>query len=87
MADPVTRDMLAYSCLIIREALRHSDSGLLDYDLVFRRQVAIDPLLSLNVIEPSLQAMTIPSLRSGTATFCTFYHECDHLAAHSALAP
>ena len=87
MADPVTRDMLAYSRFIIREALRHGSSGWLDYDCVFRRQVVINPLLSWNVIEPSLQATTILGQRSGTGTFCTLCHECDHLATHCALAP
>ena len=79
--------MLAYSRLIIREALKHGSSGWLDYDRVFRRQVAINPLLPWNVNESSLQAMTILGQRSGTVTFCTLCYECDHLAAHCALAP
>ena len=41
--DAHTRSMLAYACLIIREAQRHGGSGWLDYDQVFRQQAALDP--------------------------------------------
>ena len=51
-SDPLARDMLAYSRLLIREALRHGGSGWLEYDRVFRRQLAINPLLSWNTIKP-----------------------------------
>ena len=37
--DPLTRDMLAYCRLLIRESLRH---GWQDYDRSFRSQAAID---------------------------------------------
>ncbi len=40
--DPVTRDLLAYSRLIIREALRRGGNGWQEYDWFFRRQAAID---------------------------------------------
>ena len=35
--DPVTRELLAYSHLIIREALRHGGNGWQEYDRSFRR--------------------------------------------------
>ena len=41
--DPLTRHMLAYSRLIIIEALRHSGSGWVKYDRVFWRQLSINP--------------------------------------------
>ena len=56
--DPVTRDMLAYCRLIIREALRHGGNTWQDYDRAFHRQAAIDnqlsqpPIISVEVSEP-----------------------------------
>ena len=44
--DPLTRDMLAYARLVIREALRHGGEGWREYERSFRRQVAIDPSIS-----------------------------------------
>ena len=55
-SDPLARNMLAYSRLIIREALRHGGSGWMEYDRVFRRQLAINPAMSWNTLEPGLQA-------------------------------
>lgn len=41
-SDPLTRDMLAYACHEIGEVLRHGGTGWMEYDRVFRRQLAID---------------------------------------------
>ena len=57
--DDFTCQMLAYARLIIHEALRHGGSGWSEYDRVFRRQLSINPALSWNTLEPSLQAATI----------------------------
>lgn len=86
-SDPITRDMLAYSRLLIREALRHGGNGWLEYDRVFRRQMAINPLLPWNTIEPGLQAATILGQRSTGGIFCTICREADHNANQCALAP
>ena len=77
-SDPLARGMLAYSRLLIREALRHGGSGWLEYDRVFRRQLAINPLLSWNTTDPGLQVTTILGQRGSSRTFCTLCHECDH---------
>ena len=50
--DPATWDMLAYSRLLIREALRHGGSGWMEYDRVFRKQLSINPCLVWNTLEP-----------------------------------
>ena len=42
-SDPLARDMLAYSRLLIREALQHEGSGWLECDRVFHCQLAINP--------------------------------------------
>ena len=52
--DSLTRQTLAYSKLIIREALRHGGSGWLEYNWMFLRQLAIDPSMSWNNLQPSL---------------------------------
>ena len=84
-SDPLTRDMLAYSRLLIREALSHGGSGWLEYDRIFRRQVSIAPDLHWNTLLPSLQASTIISCRSQNGTFCTLCRECDHIESQCAL--
>ena len=86
-SDPVARDMLSYSRFLIREALRHGGSGWLEYDWVFRRQMAINPLLSWNTVEPGLQAATIFSQGPSLGTFCSLCRECDHSSSQCALAP
>ena len=57
--DPMTRDHLAYARLIMREALRHGNSGWLDYDRSFRQQVAAARSLQWNTLVPGLQASMI----------------------------
>ena len=86
-SDPTTRSMLAYSRLLIREALRHGGSGWMEYDRVFRRQLAINPTMPWNTLEPSLQAATILGQRNSTGMFCSICQECDHTANQCALAP
>ena len=86
-SDPVARDMLAYSCLLIREALRHGGNGWIEYDRVFRKQLSINPCLSWNTLDPGLQAATIFGQRTTAGMFCTTSRECDHTASHCALAP
>ena len=86
--DPATRDMLSYARLIVREAQRHSGTGWLDYDKVFRQQAAIDPSLPWNVLHPGIQAATLfGQAPTGTmASMCTLCREPDHTADHCALS-
>ena len=83
--DPLTRDMLAYCRLIIREALRHGGTGWQEYDRNFRRQVAINPAIAWNTMLPDLQATTMLGQREGGGTFCHLCMGMDHSASHCAL--
>ena len=84
--DPLTRDMLAYCHLIIREVLRHGNNGWQEYDWSFCRQVAIDNNLPWNMLLSGLQAATLttPGTSRGS-TVCTICREPDHVATQCAL--
>ena len=84
--DPQTREMLAYSCLVIREALCHGGNGWQEYDRSFCWQAAIDSSLPWNSLSPGLQASTLIGNRSGMGTFCTICREPDHVGGQCALA-
>ena len=82
---PTTRDQLAYTRLIIREALCHG-ADWLDYDRAFRQQAAADLSLRWNTILPGLQASTMFGHGSGQGTmFCTLCRNVDHTHAQCAL--
>jgi hypothetical protein len=85
--DPLSRDMLGYARLVIREALRHGGSGWQEYDRCFRRQVAINTSFPWNVLNSSLQASTLLGAQGGTCTWCPLCQEPDHMATQCALAP
>ena len=85
--DSVTRNMLAYSRLIIREALRHGGEGWREYDRVFRRQLVVNPLLPWNTLEPGLLAATVLGQRNNTGgTYCAHCRESDHSSHQCALS-
>ena len=84
-SDPAVRDKLTYAVLLVREAMRHGGQGWLEYDRLFRQQVAINPTLSWNVIHPALQATTILAQRA-SGMYCVTCQECDHVAAQCALS-
>ena len=83
--DPLTRDMLAYTRLIIRKALRQGSQGWQDYDRSFRSQAAIDHSLRWNALLPDLQAATILGQRTGSGVYCTLCRGVDHIATQCAL--
>jgi len=85
--DAQTQDMLAYSRLLIREALRHGGSGWMEYDRVFRRQIAINPQMAWNTLQPGLQAATILGQGASSGVYCMYCQECDHATRQCALAP
>ena len=85
-SDPSTRDMLTYSRLLIREALRHGGSGWMKYDRVFRKQRSINPCLVWNTLEPALQAATMLGQSTSAGTYCTICRECDHNTKYCALS-
>ena len=76
--DQDTRDRLAYARLLIREAQRHGSTGWLDYDRVFRQQVAFDDSMRWNTLHPGIQAATLFGRAQGPGTFCTLCREPDH---------
>ena len=73
--------------IAIHEALRHGGTGWAEYDRVFQRQVSINPVLSWNMLEPSLQAATILGQRTSDGILCTICQECDHTNNQCAMAP
>ena len=86
-SDLVMRDRLTYAILLTREAMRHGGQGWLEYDRLFRQQAAINPSLPWNAVHPGLHSTTILRQRtSGAGTYCLLCQECDHVAAHCALA-
>ena len=85
-SDPTTRDQLAYARLLIREAQRHGGRGWLDYDRAFRQQIAADPTLRWNTLNPGLQASTILGQRSSQGAFCTRCRGVDHNRSQCALS-
>ena len=85
-SDPMTRDMLAYGRLVIREAQRHGGVGWLDYDKVFRQQAALDSTLKWNTIHPGMQAATLTNRTSRPGLFCTSCREPDHATSDCALS-
>ena len=85
--DTKTRDQLAYARLIINEAQRHGGQGWLDYDHAFRQQVAADPSIRWNTLNPGLQASTILGRGMPNAgSFCTLCRGVDHTRFQCALA-
>lgn len=83
-ADPITRDQLAYARIIIKEAQRQGGLTWLDYDKAFRQQLATDPSIPWNTINPSLMASTMLGQRSsGQSMFCSLCRAVDHTRAHT----
>ena len=80
-SDLLTRDMLAYCCLIIQEALHHEGPGWQDYDRSLRTQAAINQSLQWNSLLPGLQAATILGQRAGGGVYCSLCRGMDHMAA------
>lgn len=88
--DILTRHMLAYARLIIREALRHGGLGWMEYDRVFRGLVAIDPSMAWNSLQPGLLASTVlsqPQAISQPRLFCIRCRESDQDTSSCVLAP
>ena len=85
-SDPITRDMLAYCRLMIREGLRHGGNGWRDYDRCFRSQAAIDRSLRWNTLLSDLHAATIISQRASGGVCCSLCRGFDHSSLQCALA-
>ena len=86
-SDPITRDQLAYARLIIRQAQSQGGLTWMDYDKAFRQQLATDPSMRWNAVNPSLLASTMLGHRSsGSLPFCTLCRAVDHTRTQCALA-
>lgn len=86
-SDPVTRDQLAYTRLIIQQAQRQGGLGWMDYDKVFRQQIAVDSSIKWNAINAGLLASTmLVSRQSGPGSFCTLCRAVGHTRMQYALA-
>ena len=86
-SDPTTRDQLAYARLIIKQAQSQGGLAWMDYDKAFRQQLATDPSMRWNAVNPSLLASTMLGHRSpGSPSFCTLCRAVDHTRTQCALA-
>ena len=80
--DSTIRDQLAYTRLIIRDALRHGAVEWMEYDRVFRQQAAVDPSLRWNTLHnagpwswPGGNILSsVPRIRPYPITVCTSLH-------------
>ena len=83
--DPVTRDLLEYSRLLIREALRHG-GGTSGKSMIVP-SVGRQPLTRPSRGTRCCQASTLVGSESGTGIYFTICREPDHSAPQCALAP
>ena len=86
--DPTTCDQLAYSRLIIREALRHGGVGWLNYDRAFRQQAAVDHLCGgthWNIAPRTAGINDAGACHWPRALFCTLCRDIDHTRVQCAL--
>ena len=84
-SDPVARDMLTYSRLLMCEAMQHGGCGWLQYDRTFCRQLSINPSLRWNTLQPALHASTIVGNSAGSRSFCSLCCKCEHATQSCAL--
>ena len=74
----MTRQLLAYQTLIVREARRCGGNGWLAYDTYFRQQVAGDPSADWSSLNTSLYAVTFLAQGGRGGQSCTTCMESDH---------
>ena len=85
--DPVTRDQLAYTQRIIKQAQSQGGMTWLDYDRAFHQQKAVNPAIFWNTLNPSLLAATSLGQRPGySGSFCTLCRSTEYNRAHCALS-
>ena len=59
MPGPKLWGILPHGCIVLQLAQRHSGTGWLENDRIFRRHAASDPSIPWNVLNPSLMAATV----------------------------
>ena len=86
-SDPITGNQLAYASLIIKQAQSQGALVWMDYHKAFRQQLATDPSMRWNAVNPSLLVSTMLGHPSpGSPSFCTLCRAVDHTCTHCALA-
>ena len=89
MDDPLTRQLLAYTQLILDMARRHGGKGWLTYDRLFREHLAAGSTDKWEELNPSLMAATMlgaGAMESSTSTkFCSACMAADHSRQDCAL--
>ena len=84
--DGKTKDMLAYAHIVLHLAQKHGGMGWLEYDRTFCQQVAADPSIRWNAVNPPLMASAVLCSSSATAgMFCHHCQEVDHMPRDCAL--
>ena len=74
-----TRDLLSYGRILLNLAQRHNGQGWLEYDRAFRQQVAADPSIQWNNLNPSHGS------HCSVGPLCPHCQEVDHRASECAL--
>ena len=85
MDDVSLRGLLTYARLLLREARCQWGSGWIEYDRIFRQQVAADPTIPWNALNASLVASTFLGSHSEQGMFCNLCQEVDHPKEECAL--
>ena len=83
----MVRPLLAYLCLIIREAQRNGGDGWAIYDKIFRQNAQGDSSVDWSKLDSSLHSSTFLAFQSGPGTFCPLCFDCDHSQIECALFP
>ena len=85
--DEETHKLLIYSRLVMDLARKHGGRGWLDYDRVFRQQIAANPMFPWAELNPSLMAYTVLGNdgNQNRGTWCPLCQEADHRAGECAL--
>lgn len=86
--DKLTRDLLTYARILIREARKHGRDGWRAYDTVFRENAAASEAgeADWTKLESSLHVTTLVANRMSEGSFCHFCSEADHLSEDCALS-
>ena len=85
--DPMTRNMLTYARLVLREAARMGGRGWQAFDVIFRQNAAAaSGRVDWTSLDPSLTASTFCRERDWSRLFCAYCSEGDHTKEACALA-
>ncbi len=83
----MVRPLIAYECLVIREARKNGGQGWMLYDRIFRQNAQEDPSVDWTKLDASLHASTFLAMRSAPGVVCPWCFASDHDQGECALAP